>query len=149
MNATELSELFERRFDMLSQLLELSEKQIKAIDENRMSDLMRILSDKQQPITQLVQIGQSLANAVGEDPTARVWSSPEERQRCRNQQQQCESMHDQLLAIEADCEVKLVANRASAQEKLQRHDSVRVAATSYAQSQNAPPSGGSLDLSSN
>ncbi|TWU57510.1 flagellar export chaperone FlgN [Rubripirellula reticaptiva] len=148
MNADELTAIIDRRFETLSHLLELSLRQVQAIDESRMSDLMRILSDKQPPINELIQIGKQLASAVGEDPANRQWASDEDRRRCRERQSQCELMHDELLAIEADCEGRLTASRASAQEKLQRFDNGRVAANSYAQAQTTRPSGGSLDLSS-
>ncbi|MGB7327896.1 MAG: flagellar export chaperone FlgN [Rubripirellula sp.] len=149
MNADELTAIIDLRFETLSHLLDLSHRQVQAIDESRMSDLMRILSDKQPPINELIQIGKQLASAVGEDPASRQWASDADRNRCRERQSQCERMHDELLAIEADCEGRLSASRASAQEKLQRFDNNRVAASSYAQAQTTRPTGGSLDLSSN
>ncbi len=149
MNANELTALIERRFQTLSHLLELSHRQIDAIDEHRMSDLMRILSDKQPPINELIQIGKQLATAIGDDPAERQWACEHDRESCRRKQTECELMHDELLAIEADCEGRLTANRELAQEKLKRFDDGRVAANRYAKAQSAAPIGGSLDLSSN
>lgn len=148
MNANELSDLIDKRYATLSLLTEISQRQIAAIDDNRMSDLMRILSEKQQPIVQLSEITKRLAAAAGDDPRARVWESEAARQRCRRRQEECETMHLGLLAIEAECETSLKNSRAAVQEKLARFDSGRQAATRYAQSQSLPPSGGRLDLSS-
>src|SRR6056297_45586 len=148
MDAAELSQLMQLRYDTLSELLRISDAQIAAIAENRMSDLMRILSDKQQPIARLSEIGQRLATAAQDDPQHRQWPDEASRLRCREQQNQCDRMHQDLLAIEADCEARLQQSRTETQEKLQRFDSGRNAATRYAQSQPAPARRGQLDLSS-
>ncbi|QDT02734.1 FlgN protein [Rubripirellula lacrimiformis] len=148
MKADELTSLVQQRFEALMELLDMGQLQITAINENRMTDLMRILSDKQPAIARLTEIARQLATAVDDDPEQRRWSSDAARQHCRTMQQQCELMHQELLAIEADCETRLTETRDSVQEKLTRFESGRVAANSYARSQTIDQSGGSLDLSS-
>ncbi len=149
MNGDELVDLIGRRRDVLSKLLEFSETQMAAIDDARMTDLMRTLSDKQSLITQLSKLAASLSQAAGEDPMTRHWSSPEQRNRCRVWQDECDAMHQQLLAIEAACEAKLDVSRVEMQTKLSRVTSGRDAVNRYAQNQPPRPTGGSLDLSSN
>ncbi len=148
MNSEDLSALVESRFQTLTWLLELSQRQTQAIDENHMTDLMRILSDKQPAIAKLTEIARVMSTALDDDPTSRQWPSEAARQHCREQQNRCEQLHLELLAIEADCETKLSACRASVQEQLHRFDAGRSAADRYAQSRAHQPSGGKLDLSS-
>lgn len=148
MNADELTRLIDARFETLSELMSLGQCQVNAIDENRMSDLMRLLSDKQKPIARLTEIGRALAQAVDDDPNSRTWPSPAARQACKERQEQCDQMHLELLAIEADCESRLQTNRQAVEEKLTRFDSSRLAASRYGDSSARPDRGGTLDLSS-
>ncbi|MGI9472230.1 MAG: flagellar export chaperone FlgN [Rubripirellula sp.] len=148
MDGDELSELITRRWSTLRELLECSRKQIDAIESGQMSDLMRLLSDKQRPISELVSIAEQLRLATHDDPEQRNWASPEMRQRCRDQQHECETMHLELLAIEAECEATLSANRQEVQERLAKVDAGWQAASGYAHQSSSPTSGGQLDLSS-
>ncbi|TWT53001.1 FlgN protein [Rubripirellula amarantea] len=156
MDANTLCQLVDAKFEALSQLTELSEHQVATIDENRMSDLMRILSQKQKLIEQLLRITDQLMPALQDDPLTRVWESEDVRQQCRDRQQQCEQMHLQLLAIEAQCEATLQASRSDMEEQLGRLNSGQQAAAGYSRSQaygqtnsSGSSSGARLDLSSN
>ena len=157
MDATTLCELVDARFDTLGALLKLSEQQVETIDQNRMSDLMRVLSDKQRLIEYLKHISDQLKPALDDDPQARDWESQAAREQCHDRQQQCEQMHLQLLAIEAQCESTLQDSRQGMEDQLGRLNTGQHAATGYSQSQSygqpASPGGGSsgsrLDLSSN
>ena len=113
----------------------------------RMSELMRLLSEKQVPLNRLAEITLRIRGAAGDDPEARTWETTEGRALCRQQQEECEQMHLELLAIEAECETALTKSRASIQQKLDRVDAGRQAATTYADSHATPTSGGQLDLS--
>lgn len=157
MDANTLCELVDARFDTLAALLKLSEQQVDAIDQNRMSDLMRVLSDKQRLIEYLKHISDQLKPALDDDPQTRAWESQAARERCHDRQQQCEQMHLQLLAIEAQCESTLQESRQGMEDQLSRMNAGQNAATGYSQSQSygqpTSPGGGSsgsiLDLSSN
>lgn len=148
MDGTELSKLTEDRWFVLRQLLELSSRQIDAIDGCRMSDLMRILSEKQAPLNRLSSITSRIRQAVDDDPLARHWESETQRERCRQQQEECERMHLDLLATEAACEAALQKSRIAMQERLDRVDAGRIAAKSYARGEARSTAGGRLDLSS-
>jgi len=148
MDGRELSDLIGQRWSTLRELIDIGNRQITAIDAGRMSDLMRLLSEKQSPLNQLTEIAAMIRIAADDDPKARTWESEQARVACRDQQEECEKMHLELLAIEAECETALTNSRASIQQKLDRVDAGRQAATSYAHSHATPTSGGRLDLSS-
>ena len=148
MNGNELLELMEQRWSTLRELLEISNRQIVAIESERMSELMRLLSEKQTPLNRLADVSASIRQAADDDPAARWWDSEETRGRCRRRQQECEQLHLELLAIEAECETALTESREFIQKKLDRVDAGQQAANRYADSQATPTQGGQLDLSS-
>jgi hypothetical protein len=96
----------------------------------------------------LTDVAERLRTAVHDDPGKRRWASQQDRDRCRQQQQECEQMHLELLAIEAQCETELESSRQAIEQRLDRVEAGRRAATSYSDSTARPPSGGQLDLSS-
>ena len=148
MNGKALAELIQQRWEALRELLDISQLQIDAIQSGQMNDLMRVLSDKQRPLHALVGIAEQMQQAVDDDPEARVWESQATREACRQQQEACEAMHLELLAIEAECEATLNSNRQELQERLAKVDSGWQAASGYAYQSTSPTSGGKLDLSS-
>lgn len=148
MNGDELSELIQQRWTTLRELLEISRRQMGAIGSGQMSELMRVLSDKQRPLNELVEIAEQLRRASDDDPEQRRWPSQAARDRCRERQSECEKMHLELLAIEAECESALTANRQEVQERLAKVDAGWQAASGYAEQSSRSTSGGQLDLSS-
>ncbi len=148
MNGNELLELMEQRWSTLCELLEIGNRQIAAIESERMSELMRLLSEKQMPLNRLAEIAASIRQAADDDPANRQWDSEETRVRCRQRQDECEQLHLQLLAIEAECETSLIESRDFIQQRLDRVDAGQQAANSYAHALATPTQGGQLDLSS-
>lgn len=148
MDGIELSGLMHQRWTTLKALLEISNRQVEAIGAGRMSELMTLLAGKQAPLSVLHQVSEKLRGAADDDPQRRHWSSQKDRETCRQQQEECEKMHLELLAIEAECETALQASRDSIQQRLQRLDAGRQATHGYAESATTASSGGRLDLSS-
>jgi uncharacterized protein YicC (UPF0701 family) len=150
MDAATLCELVDQRHAVLIKLLKLSQDQIAAIQSGRMTDLMSILSAKQQPVQQLVNLGKQLKSAADDDPNSRQWTDPQARINCRQLQQQCDNMHEKLLEIEAACEELLQANRADVTDRLQRLSSGTDATSGYSNAQGYASAGqrSQLDLSS-
>ena len=146
MDANQLADLIQQRFATLDELLKLGRRQTEAIEAGRMTDLMRILSQKQHPLSRLTEIAELLRPAVQDDPTLRHWPSENARQTCRRQQEQCDQMHLELLAIEAACESALQDNRASIQHEIEQLNSSYQAAKHYAPQPSVGTSGGQLDL---
>jgi hypothetical protein len=147
MDGKELSELIDLRWSTLSALLEFGRRQSEAIQQGRMSDLMRILSDKQVPLNQLSAIADSLRAAADDDPSQRLWASESMRESCRNKQEQCDQMHTELLAIEAACETTLQENRSSIQHDIDQLNASHQAAKHYSPQPSVATSGSQLDLS--
>ena len=148
MDGPELAQLIEARWSTLNQLLEIGSRQMEAIEGCRMSELMRLLSDKQTPLNQLIGITEQLRMAAGDDHTSRRWDNHSQRERCRQLQEETERMYLDLLAIEAECESALQQSRVTLQQRLDRVDSGQAAANGYACSDRSPTSGATLDLSS-
>jgi hypothetical protein len=148
MDGSELAELIDRRWRKLRQLLEFGRRQMDAIQAARMSELMQLLSDKQAPLTELTELAEQIRAAKDDDPAARSWESEAQRDRCRSQQDECEQMHMDLLALEAECETALQQSRVTIQQRLDRVDAGRVAANRYADQGSRQTRGGQLDLSS-
>ena len=146
MDGSELAELIDQRLALLTQLLQLSERQMDAIKGSRMTELMGVLWEKQVPLNQLAELAKRLRPAVQSDPEARVWGTPEQRVQCRERQGECERMHLELLAIEAQCETLLTQGKVQLQAEMQRVDSARKAISGYGAEQMAVESGGHLDL---
>jgi len=148
MNGTQVAALIEQRWEILNRLLGISRLQMAAIEQGQMSDLMRLLSEKQKPLNQLIELGGQIGAANADHSRERHWDSDEARQRCREQQDECEKMNLELLAIEAECEAKLSHNRDELRQRLERVDSGWQAVSGYADQTAKSTIGGSLDLSS-
>ena len=148
MDGKQLSELMDVRWETLQQLLQLGNQQLAAIQNGRMSELMQLLSTKQQPLNRLVEVAEQIRDAAGDDPHQRQWPSEQDRLRCSRRQEECDRMHLELLAIEAQCESQLQQNRESISQELQRLDSAHQAVSSYSDAASRANPGGQLDLSS-
>lgn len=148
MNGSELLQLFEERWAILRELLEIGNRQIAVIESEQMSELMQLLSLKQMPLNRLAEVAEAIGEAAQDDPATRRWDSDTSRALCRQKQDECEQMHLELLAIEAECETALLHSRQLIQQKLDRLDAGHQAANSYADAQAMTTQGGRLDLSS-
>jgi hypothetical protein len=146
MDGAELSALITERQTILDQLLELGARQVDVIAAGRMSELMRILTDKQIPLQRLGEISERLRETADDDPRARRWNSQQDRDLCRQAQDDCERMHVELLAIEAQCETALHESRNAIQQELQQIDSAHQAASQYAHAEATQTAGIRLDL---
>ena len=148
MDGAELFALITERQAILAQLLERGTRQVDAIAAGRMSELMRILAEKQIPLQRLGEISDLLRATAEDDPHARQWNSQQDRDKCRRAQEDCERMHIELLAIEAQCETALNESRNAIEKELQQIDSAHQAASQYAHSEATQTAGIRLDLSS-
>ena len=155
MDSATLTNLIDQQHATLSELLDLSEGQVAAIQSGRMTDLMSILSTKQRPIQKLTQLTASLRPALSDNADARSWPDPSQRARCREQQSQCETMHAKLMEIESACEALLQESRTGTAERLERLSNGADATSGYSRAQRFSPqstmhssAGGQLDLSS-
>ncbi len=148
MNGNEVAALIQQRWEILDRLLSISRLQMTAIEQGQMSELMRLLSEKQKPLNQLIELSDQLRVASVENAEERLWVSSDIREECRKQQDDCEKMNLELLAIEAESESKLSQSRDDLHQRLERVDSGWQAVSGYADHASHVTSGGSLDLSS-
>ena len=148
MNGKQVAALIRQRWEILNRLLGISHLQMAAIEQGKMSVLMRLLSEKQQPLNQLVELGDQLGVVNADHSQERHWDSDDARERCREKQNECEKMNLEILAIEAECETKLSHSRDELRQRLERVDSGWQAVAGYADHSVKSTAGGSLDLSS-
>jgi flagellar biosynthesis/type III secretory pathway chaperone len=146
MDGPELAALIEDRYQALQRLHEVSSQQMDAITAGRMSQLMQLLADKQEPLHRLVALTQKIQAAVGEDPASRSWESDHQRQQCRERQEACERIHREIIALDGACEAALQTSRGTLQTQLDRLDSARSAANGYAARDDVSSRGATLDL---
>jgi flagellar biosynthesis/type III secretory pathway chaperone len=146
MDGNELADLIDQRWSNLHALLEISHRQMSAIQAGRITELMRLLSDKQAPLQRLAEVAARIGSVAEVNPATRRWASEQARARCRRQQEECEQMHLDLLAMEAECEAALQESRHHLAQNLERVDAGRRAASSYAQCGSESTAGGKLDL---
>jgi hypothetical protein len=148
MNGEELARRVTMRKQVLGELLEIARRQAVAIDGGRMNELMNLLGEKQVPLTRLADLSQAIAKAASDDPEVRPWNDPQDRRRCRAENEQCEEMLAELLRLEAECEQALSVRREDFRQQLERSHNTREAVSGYCRSDAGPPAGGHLDLSS-
>ena len=141
-----LAALMSERCEILRSLHGIGKRQIEVIDAGHMSELMSLLAQKQRPLHRLGEIAELLKPFASQDHRERQWPSGECQTQCRADQAECERLHVELLAIEAQCESALEASRESIRDELHRIDVARQAATSYSSCETRPTSGAQLDL---
>lgn len=148
MNADRLFHLVLQRKAVLEKLLDISRRQVEAIEQGRMNELMSLLAEKQAPLLQLREHSKSLGEGSLDDPEDRVWDQPEQRKQCQDEHAKCEEMLQMLMEIEAECEQSLSLSRALLQQKLEQTQSAQQAAFGYSLADQPSTTGGQLDLSS-
>ncbi len=148
MDAHELSHLIRTRHLIVSELMELSEAQLAAVQSGHMNELMQLLSRKQGPLARLAAVSTQLEQAIGDNPEDRGWSSVETRNQVRSQHEATEQELINLMQIENQCEQLLKMSRDRIEEQILRGDGIKKATLSYEKTGQLDGRGGSLDLSS-
>lgn len=148
MDADTLTDLVERRHQVLLELLELGDRQADAVRHNRMSELLEILNRKQVPLETLGRLSDALREAVTDDPGQREWASPQARAACRQLNEACEQMLQRLMRQEAEAETELASARDALDQELAVGEGKRRAAGGYSAAAGTPTTGGRIDLSS-
>lgn len=141
-----LVQLIGKRHDCLSQLHALSQQQLELIDAGEISELLHVLSSKQQWLTTLAQIERGLDPFRDQRPEDRRWRSEAERQRCGLLIAECDAMFRDVMMQEKHSETKLCAYRDEAALRLQGAHTAGAARGAYVADRVRPI--GQLDLSS-
>ncbi len=141
-----LAELIRQKHRCLARLRDLGGTQLQLIDEGNMTDLLKILSAKQQLISELDTIERRLDPFRDQTPESRRWRSPEDRRLCARQVQECDLMFSQIVAQEKQGEQCLLRRRDEVSARLDGIHATARAHVAYT-GDGAPPVG-QLDLSS-
>ena len=114
-----LAELVGSKLACLELLRELGQRQYDLIERDDMTSLMDVLARKQRTLIKLQQIEKGLNPFRDEDPRQRRWSTPQQRQTCSGQLDQCEALLDEIVREEKRSERELVRRRDQVAEQLQ------------------------------
>lgn len=106
-----LAQLIDRRLTVLSELRQLSVRQVEMIQTGDMARLLSLLAVKQQLLNELQRLESQLDRFRDQDPDRRVWRCDVDRQRCREMAARCESLLREIISAEHQCEVTLTRRR--------------------------------------
>jgi hypothetical protein len=146
METERLADLIEQKRDVLARLWQLAQRQTALVEESDLTRLLGLLAAKQVLLTQLQEVERQLNPYRDQDPEARVWRSPQVRERARRAAAECESMLGEIVRSELDCESKLVLRRDAAAHRLRADQDASSARAAYLQP--APHGQHLLDVSS-
>ncbi|QEG42725.1 flagellar export chaperone FlgN [Roseimaritima ulvae] len=146
-DTTKLIQLIAERWQTLQTLLDMSLQQSEMIQQERISELIPLLSSKQPLLQRFADLQEQLRPYAAQPAETRQWADEAQRQTCQQQWDESEEMLAEMMRLEQDCETQLVAGRDRLAERMQQSDGSQRAASAYqAAGQVAPIS--RLDLSS-
>ena len=114
-----LADLIAAKRTCLVQLRDIGRRQLEVIDGGDMTSLLDLLSVKQRMLLQLQRIEHTLEPFRSQDPEQRQWLSPQHRQACRVEIQQCEGLLAEIMTQEKCSESALRLRRDQAAVQLQ------------------------------
>jgi len=114
-----LANLIREKRDCLLTLRDMGRRQLELIDEGNMTALLEVLAAKQRVLNTLQRVDRALDPFRDDDPEQRVWHSPDERRRCAEQLQQCETLLGEIVSQEKCSEGALIRRRDETAERLQ------------------------------
>ncbi|MHC2067404.1 flagellar protein FlgN [Bremerella sp. T1] len=138
----QLVQLIDQKHEVLTQLLTLSQYQLRlAGHDSHIDDLMRVLAAKQTLIERLTRIDRTMDPFRQQNPESRVWRSASERTQCSQKAKQCEVLLTELKQLEHKS-TEVVASHRDEISKLLRETHTSVDSASAYSEMNAPTSGG-------
>jgi hypothetical protein len=140
-----LAGLIDNKYEVLSLLRQLARAQVIVVRDGDMNRLMKLLATKQDLLNQLRNVERHIDPFRSQDPESRQWRSPQRRQQVRDMTTRCESLLNEIMLVEKQCEGELVVRRDAAATRLQGIHSVTQATDAYLSS---GPTYSQLDLSS-
>jgi flagellar biosynthesis/type III secretory pathway chaperone len=140
-----LAGLIDKKYEVLSSLRQLARAQVNVVRDGDMTRLMKLLATKQDLLHQLQNVEREIDPFREQDPESRRWCSPQRRQQVRDMTTRCESLLNEIMLVERQCENELVVRRAAAATRLQGIQSVTHATDAYLSN---GPALSQLDLSS-
>lgn len=141
-----LAELIGQKYECLSELHQLGAQQLVLADRGDATQLLKVLSAKQQSLAHLQQIERRLDPYRSEDPESRTWPSPAARSACATMVERAELLFREILEQERRSEELLRRRRDETAAQLAVANSAQHARGAYTESGSRPT--GQLDLSS-
>ncbi len=140
-----LANLIDKKYEVLSLLRQLARAQQGIVHDGDMTRLMKLLATKQNLLNQLQHLEHQLDAFRHQDPDSRQWRSPQLRQTTRDMVTRCESLLNEIMLVEKQCESELIVRRDAAATRLQGIHTVTQATAAYLSN---APTHSQLDLSS-
>jgi hypothetical protein len=141
-----LAALIQKKHECLVQLCVMGRRQWEMIQESDMTKLLDVLVIKQRVLLELQRMERLMAHYRDQAPEEREWKSPELRQQCARQLEECKQLFQDVVRQEKQCEQEMIRRRDEAASLLAGFHQARQASDAYAA---LPPEGASrLDLSS-
>ncbi len=142
----QLADLIARKLKCLSEIRLLARRQAAFIGRGEMTQLLKLLSLKQELLDRLRDVEARLATYHDEDPRARVWESEEQRQRCAHMEALCQGLFQEIVHEEERGEQDMQARKSKMASQLKE---VRTASETRGAYQSATTGGHrGLDLTS-
>jgi hypothetical protein len=146
MDTDRFAQLIDAKLTVLRQLQAIAQKQLLAIEESELTSLLSVLAAKQQLLDVLKQLDSQLEPYRAQDPESRIWRTPQDRVRCRQQAERCEAILRDVLGLEKQAESAMIRRREDVTNQIQQLDHAANAQRAYVQTPVAASS--SLDLTS-
>jgi len=114
-----LAALIREKRDCLLTLREMGRRQLELIDADNMTALLEVLAAKQRALLALQRVERALDPFRDQDPEQRRWPSADDRRRCAEELQQCETLLGEIVAQEKCSEGALIRRRDETAQRLQ------------------------------
>ena len=114
-----LAAVIQKKHECLVQLCALGRQQKELIEAADMTALLDVLAVKQRVLLELQRMERLTDPYRDQPPEQRQWSSPELRQRCAQQLQECERMFQEIVRQEKESEQELIHRRDEAAQRLE------------------------------
>jgi flagellar biosynthesis/type III secretory pathway chaperone len=134
-----LAALVAAKLKILELLAQLARKQLALADRGESTDLLKLLAAKQTVLAQLQHVERRLDPFRSQDPEARVWRSPADRQRCQERANRCDELLAETMRVEKQGEAAMIRRRDQAASVLAGAAAAADAQAAYAGPALAPP----------
>jgi flagellar biosynthesis/type III secretory pathway chaperone len=122
-----LTELIERKHEVLTQLREVGKRQLAFVTGRDTASLIKLLAAKQSLISGLQAIERELAPFSAEHPELRIWNSVDARAQCASRAAECNTMLREIVDLDRQGVDQMTLHRNEIAEQLQEvHTAVDV-----------------------
>ena len=122
-----LIELIHKKHDVLVQLREMGRRQAQLVNGGDVTELLKLLGTKQHLIVGLQELERDLKPYYAENPEARIWRSPAERAHCAKLANECNSILEEVVALERTGAEQMTLRKTEVADQLNHaHSAVHV-----------------------